>query len=64
MYHVFNNMLDSLSEHKRNRKQVLIDSINDRLNNSLNVYYSELENSLSYLNSKDSFRVIKNSVRL
>ena len=56
---ILENMLYDLSCHKRDRNYVLTQSISERLNKSLQTYYKELNNSVSYLSSKDEMKVLK-----
>ena len=64
VYEVFENMLEDLLNHKRDRKKILKESVENRLNDSLMVYYSELKHSLEYLGSKNSVRVMKESNKM
>ena len=64
VYEVFENMLEDLLNHKRDRKKILKESVENRLNDSLMVYYSELKHSLEYLGSKNSARVMKESNKM
>lgn len=59
MLNLLNSFLNDLSKYKRNKKDLMEFYINDRLSKSLEVYYSELYNSLSYLASKNDLRVLK-----
>jgi hypothetical protein len=59
MLNLLNSFLNDLSKYKRNKKDLMEFYINDRLSKSLEVYYSELYNSLSYLVSKNDLRVLK-----
>lgn len=59
MLNILNSFLNDLSKYKRNRKDLMEFYVNDRLSKSLEVYYSELYNSLSYLTSKNDLRVLK-----
>lgn len=54
-----NSILSDLQKHKRNREDVMNSCINERLSNSLEVYYNELYNNLNYLVFKDGIRVLK-----
>ena len=53
------SILSDLHRHKRNRDDVMMDCINERLSNSLEVYYNELYNNLNYLVFKDGIRVLR-----
>ena len=52
-------MLDDLSKYKRNKQDLMEFYVNERLSKSLEVYYSELYNSLNYLIYKNDLRVLK-----
>lgn len=54
-----NAILSDLQKYKRNRDVVMNSCINERLSNSLEVYYKELYNNLNYLLFKDEIRVLK-----
>ena len=64
MQNILNNMLKDLSKYKRDKKDLLEMYINDRLSKSLETYYSELSNSLTYLVKKNELRVLKNMDKL
>lgn len=59
-----NKMLADISNYKRNRNDLLEMYIKERLNKSLETYYSQLSSSLEYLASKDGIRVLKNSDKI
>lgn len=54
-----NGMIKDLSNHKRDRYSLMEFYINDRLSKSLDVYYKELYDSLSYLSKKEGIRILK-----
>lgn len=54
-----NDILRDLQAHKRNKKEILLSCINDRLNKSLQSYYSEIVDSFNYLRYKDDMVVNK-----
>lgn len=54
------SMLDTLSNYKRNKSDLLQMYINDRLSSSLENYYIELSNNYDYLINRESNRVLKN----
>lgn len=51
--------LEDMSRFHRNKDSLIYAYINDRLNKSLKSYYSELTESVEYLNSKDDLRIAK-----
>ena len=53
------NMLNDMKNYHRDKNSLLIYYINKRLNESLNIYYKELENSITYLSSKNDMKVLK-----
>ena len=53
------NMLKDLSSYHRNKNTLLQFYINQRLNDSLKVYYKELSQSIDYLSDKNNIRVLK-----
>ena len=59
MYKSLNNILNDLSNYHRNKKELLIYYINQRLNKSLETYYKDLSSSYNYLSSKDTINVAK-----
>ncbi len=56
----FDKILEDLNNHKRDKKSLLLNYVNERLNKSLRVYYSELMNSFNYLRYKDELKLSKN----
>lgn len=52
-------ILEELNSHKRTPNQVMQSCIKDRLESSLNSYKHSLENSYSYLSTKDEMNVLK-----
>lgn len=59
MLNILYGFLNDLSHYKRDKNDLMEFYINDRLSKSLEVYYSKLYNSLSYLIKKDDLRVLK-----
>ena len=58
---VIENIINELSEHHRDKSQLLESYVTARLNKSLSVYYSELMRSNEYLeNRKNKLKVMKN----
>ena len=53
------NMLKDLSSYHRDKNILLQFYINQRLNDSLKVYYKELSQSIDYLSDKNNIRVLK-----
>ena len=54
------NIKQELQFYKRDKKQVLLDSINNRLNKSFNNYYEEVINSFTYISKQDELKILKN----
>ena len=54
------NIKQELQFYKKDRKEVLLNSINDRLNKSLNNYYKELTDSFKYISKQNELKVLKN----
>lgn len=52
-------IISELDEYKRDKNRLLEMYINDRLNQSLLVYYSELSASFDYLKHKNELKVLK-----
>ena len=51
-------ILKELNLYHRNRKILLYNYINKRLTESLQSYYSELQDSVNFLNSKEDIRIM------
>lgn len=54
------NIKQELQFYKKDRKEVLLNSISDRLNKSLNNYYKELTDSFKYISKQNELKVLKN----
>ena len=52
-------LLEDMKYYHRDKEKLLPMYINERLNDSLQVYYKELSNTVSYLSDKDKLRVLK-----
>ena len=48
-----------LSEHHRNREEMMENAIIDRLNKSLNTYDKELSSGVDYISNKSELNVLK-----
>lgn len=57
--HNLKNIIDDLNKHKRNKPDLMEMYIKDRLNKSLEVYYSELSDSLKCLDGKSGIKIMK-----
>lgn len=57
------NIIEDLNKHKRNKDDLLIEYVSERLNKSLHVYYGQLMNSFNFLKYKNSQTVMKNMNR-
>lgn len=53
------NILHDLSQHKRNKSDMMKSAINDRINKSILIYYKELSESITRLSGKKSESVLK-----
>lgn len=53
------DMLNELKGYKRDKNVLMEGYINDRLNKSLKSYYSEVSDSLTYLQTKSSANVMR-----
>lgn len=53
------DMLNELKGYKRDKNVLMEGYINDRLNKSLKSYYSEISDSLTYLQTKSSANVMR-----
>ena len=58
MIDILNNMLKDLSEHKRNKNDLLLFYIDKRLDKSLHSYYDNLIKSVNYINTVDKKKII------
>lgn len=58
------NMLNDLQGYKRNKDDLLLHYINERLDTSLVNYYKDLDNSLNYLSRRNELRLLKKLNRL
>lgn len=54
------NIKQELQFYKKDRKEILLNSISDRLNKSLNNYYKELTDSFKYISKQNELKVLKN----
>ena len=60
MNNILINILNDLDNYKRDKKVLLKNYINERLNKSFQTYYSELTKSVNYLKTKNEIRVYRN----
>ena len=58
MLKTLDNILNDLSKHKRNKDELLILYINERLDKSLHTYYSSLISSVNYLKYRNCKNVM------
>lgn len=56
---ILETMLSDMSKYHRDKNEILVSAITERLNNSLKVYYKELSDSLDYLRKKDELKMLK-----
>ena len=54
------NIKQELQFYKKDRKEVLLNSISDRLNKSLDNYSKELTESFRYISKQNELNVLKN----
>lgn len=54
------NIKKELQLYKKNREDVLMFNIQDRLNRSFETYYKELTNSFKYVLNQDGLKILKN----
>lgn len=54
------NIKQELQFYKKDKKEVLLNNISDRLNKSLNNYYKELTESFRYISKQNELKVLKN----
>ena len=52
-------ILNDLKQHHRDRQALLYYYVNNRLTESLKAYYSELNDSITFLDNKDAVKVAK-----
>ena len=52
-------ILKDLNQHKRNKNELIIFYINERLTKSLKSYYDELSVAVNYLNKKDEISLLR-----
>ena len=57
--YTLNHMLEDLSKHHRNRKELIVEYVNSRLEKSLQNYYEELLSSYDELTRRDAAKVLK-----
>lgn len=57
---ILENILNELDNYKRPKKELFSSYVKNRLNNSLLVYYKELQQSYDYLIYKNEFRLARN----
>lgn len=53
-------ILKELSQYHRDKKTILLDSVQQRLTLSLHTYYSEMKNSCNFLQYKEGLKVARN----
>ena len=63
MIEKLNSVLNDLNEHKRNRDEVFAMCVQKRLENSVEVYYKEIRQSLNRMYKKDEVRLLKKLTR-
>lgn len=57
------NMLNDLSEHHRDKSELLTHYVNSRLDKSLKNYYEELMQTYDYLTRRDAERVLRRALK-
>ena len=60
----FNKMLNDLSKYKRDKNSLMQIYIENRLNKSLETYYSQLNSSLESLLGSDELKVLRRSNKI
>ena len=60
----FNKMLNDLSKYKRDKNSLMQMYIENRLNKSLETYYSQLNSSLESLLGSDELKVLRQSNKI
>ena len=60
----FNKMLNDLSKYKRDKNSLMQMYIENRLNKSLETYYSQLNSSLESLLDSDELKVLRRSNKI
>lgn len=63
MINHLNSILRDLQECSSNKNEVMQQCINQRLNDSVRVYYDELTKSCEYLQKKNELKVMKKMVK-
>ena len=58
------HMINDLQSYKRNKEDLLLHYVNERLDTSLTNYYKELDNSLEYLSRRNELKLLKKLNRL
>ena len=53
------NILNDLKQHQRDRSTIMEESVQERLNKSLNEYNKSIADSYNYLTYRNSLRVMK-----
>ena len=57
-------MINDLQSYKRNKEDLLLHYVNERLDTSLTNYYKDLDNSLEYLSRRNELKLLKKLNRL
>ena len=60
----FNKMLNDLSKYKKDKNSLMQMYIENRLNKSLETYYSQLNSSLESLLDSDELKVLRRSNKI
>lgn len=58
------HMINDLQSYKRNKEDLLLHYVNERLDTSLTNYYKDLDNSLEYLSRRNELKLLKKLNRL
>ena len=58
------HMINDLQPYKRNKEDLLLHYVNERLDTSLTNYYKDLDNSLEYLSRRNELKLLKKLNRL
>ena len=64
MKQMLNKMLQELSTYKRDRSELMLHYVSDRLNKSFNEYDKELQQSINYLTKKHEKSLLKRMKKL
>lgn len=64
MKQMLNKMLQELSTYKRDRSELMLQYVSDRLNKSFNEYDKELQQSINYLTKKHEKSLLKRMKKL